>query len=197
MRRLSPSLLTSTRSTRSIRSIVLTSAISLLLISPQARADEEVVDLARGATLYSQNCGRCHNARGASEFSDVYWPLIITHMRVIAGLPGEQARSIEAFLRASNNPSPRRVARLESTTDVSGDELIKTYGCQGCHRVGGAGGSIGPDLGGLFKRQSDEWIQVQIQEPRKHNAKTVMPQFGLSDAQVSAIVKALRAADSN
>lgn len=171
-------------------------AMSMAIVSPAVGADEEKIDLARGASLYSDNCGRCHNPRGPSEFSDANWPLIVTHMRVIAGLPGEQARAIEAFLRASNNPPPRKVARMkvEAAARISGDELIKTYGCQGCHRIGDAGGTIGPDLNGVFSRQSEEWIRVQIQTPKEHNPKTVMPQFGLSDSEVAAIVDALRGA---
>ena len=81
-------------------------------------------------------------------------------------------------------------------TPASGEELIKAYGCQGCHRVGGVGGSIGPDLKGVFDRQPEEWIRTQIQTPKEHNPKTVMPQFGLSDSEVAAIVETLRKVDS-
>ncbi len=183
-------------------SLVLRALLVVVLAATSAAANEAEKappDLARGARLYSDNCGRCHNARGPAEYSDAHWPLIVTHMRVIAGLPGEQARTIEAFLRASNNPPPppRRLGRLAAVVPaagLSGSELIERYGCRGCHVIGDAGGSIGPSLRGLFERRQADWIRVQIQTPREHNAKTLMPLYGLSDAETSAILEALRAA---
>ena len=177
--------------------IWMTAALVTLVAGPAAAGEEgeELPDLARGARLYSENCGRCHNARGPAEFSDAHWPIIVTHMRVIAGLPGEQARAIEVFLRASNNP-PRRqlVAAKVEQVELSGEELLQEYGCRGCHRIGGSGGTIAPDLARLFDRRSMEWIRVQIQTPRKHNEKTLMPLYGLSDAETAAIIEALRSA---
>lgn len=156
-----------------------------------ALADEEPQNFARGASLYSGNCNRCHNARGPGEYSDREWPLIITHMRMIAGLPGDQARAIEAFLRASNNP-PALVARTRAPSRQSGEELIQRYGCRGCHRIASQGGSIGPSLAGIFDRREEAWIRNQILQPRAHNPRTVMPELGISDADARAIVEALR-----
>jgi len=45
---------------------------------------------------------RCHNARDPQEFRDDLWKPIVTHMRVRAGLTGQEARDILAFLQASN-----------------------------------------------------------------------------------------------
>lgn len=173
----------------------LTAMLTTLAAGPAIADDgnSPPLDRARGARLYSENCGRCHNARGPVEYSDAHWPIVITHMRVIAGLPGEQARAIEAFLRASNNPPrPKIAAAKREPATVSGEELLEQYGCRGCHRIGGAGGTIGPDLAGLFDRRSMEWIGVQIQNPVQHNRKTLMPVYGLTDAETAAIVEALR-----
>lgn len=159
----------------------------------EASADE-TLSLARGARLYSANCGRCHNPRGAVEFTDGQWPLIMTHMRVMAGLPGDQAREIEFFLRASNNP-PARVASLRTPPQgLSGEQLVQQYGCSGCHKIGGSGGIVGPSLDGIFERRGETWVWTQIQRPRENNPKTVMPDFGFTDDQVAAIVEVLRAA---
>ena len=156
-----------------------------------ALANDQPEDFARGASLYSGNCNRCHNARGPGEYSDREWPLIITHMRVIAGLPGDQARSVEAFLRASNDP-PARIAKTRAPSPKSGEELIQSLGCRGCHRISGQGGSIGPSLSGIFDRHEEAWIRNQILRPRAHNPRTVMPELGISDADARAIVEALR-----
>jgi mono/diheme cytochrome c family protein len=180
-----------------MRRTILAFAASLPLVGlPTAalRAEAPPSDFARGASLYSANCARCHNARGPGEHSDAVWPLIVTHMRVVAGLPGEQARLIEQFLRASNNPPPTAVPAALRPTDLSGADLIQRYGCRGCHRIGAAGGGmVGPRLDDVFERRSEEWIYTQIKNPRDNNPKTVMPQFGFTHEQVKAIVEALRA----
>ena len=165
--------------------------IAMWLISSPAGAADELPDISRGARLYSENCGRCHNPRGPGEFSDAHWPLIITHMRVIAGLPGEHARAIQEFLIASNNPSPRRLAAVRTTT-LSGGELIQRSGCRGCHVIGGSGGTIGPKLDDVFERRSQDWIRSQIQNPREQNPKSVMPELGLTNSEVTAIIGTLR-----
>lgn len=157
-------------------------------------ANEEP-NLGRGASLYSSNCARCHNARGANEFSDAYWPMIVTHMRVIGGLPGDQAREIEAFLRASNNPPrPQAAVKLSAapSTALSGEDLVQQYGCQGCHRIEGAGGSVGPNLDGVFERRDEEWVRLKILHPRQDNPRSIMPEFGLTEAQVSSIIEMLK-----
>ena len=156
-----------------------------------SRGDDVVGDVARGAKFYSDNCSRCHNARGPGEHRDREWSVVMTHMRVIAGLPGQQARDIEAFLRASNNP-PRLALPSARRVALSGDELIEQYGCGGCHVIGGGGGTVGPSLDSVFDRRDPEWIRGQIKEPREQNPMTVMPHFGLSDAEVEAIMEALK-----
>jgi len=169
--------------------------VGLLMVVPFAALAtepvEEIPNFARGASLYSANCGRCHNARGPGEYSDGSWPIIVTHMRVIAGLPGDQAREIEAFLRASNNPPKRVVARKVPPATLSGEQLLQQYGCRGCHIIEGVGGTIGPSLDGLFERRNEAWVHAQIQRPKENNPKTLMPEFGLTDAEVSLIISVL------
>jgi mono/diheme cytochrome c family protein len=152
-------------------------------------------DPVRGAKFYSDNCGRCHNARAAVEHRDRDWSIVITHMRITAGLPGQQARDIYAFIRESNNP-PRTTARVApaAVEKLSGAQMLDRYGCRGCHTIRGAGGTIAPNLQGVFERREEEWIRVQIQRPQEHNPRTVMPTFGLTDDQVGAIIESLRSA---
>lgn len=156
-----------------------------------AEPGDETTNFARGASLYSANCGRCHNARGPGEYSDGTWPMVVTHMRVIAGLPGDQAREIEAFLRASNNPPVRGAARRAPSKKLSGEQLLQQYGCRGCHKIAGNGGTIGPSLEGVFERRDEAWVRTQIKQPRANNPKTVMPDMGLTDAEVSRIMSVL------
>lgn len=59
-------------------------------------------DASRGAKAWSENCMRCHNMRYPSEFRDDLWKPIVYHMRIRAGLTGQQARDILEFIQNSN-----------------------------------------------------------------------------------------------
>ncbi len=158
----------------------------------EALADPGSPEVSRGARLYSDNCGRCHNARSPRELDDRDWPIVITHMRLTGGIPGDQARAITAFLMASNNPPPEPTAETRKSLALSGAELIETYGCRGCHVIQGEGGQAGPSLDGVFERRDEDWVRAQIRDPRSHNPNTVMPDFGFTKDQVEAMVQVLR-----
>lgn len=57
---------------------------------------------ARGAKAWADNCGRCHNVRDPKDFRDDQWKMIMTHMRLTAGLTGRETRDILKFLQGSN-----------------------------------------------------------------------------------------------
>jgi hypothetical protein len=52
-----------------------------------------------GAELYAIHCNRCHPERYPTERTAEQWKTILTHMRVRANLPAEQARTIMRFLQ--------------------------------------------------------------------------------------------------
>ncbi len=78
--------------------------LAMALLKP-VHADDSVGDVTAGAKAWASNCSRCHNMRGPQEFQDQYWRVIVSHMRVRAGLTGQQARNILAFLQAINHPT--------------------------------------------------------------------------------------------
>ena len=108
-----------------------------------------------GADLWSQNCGRCHNFRAPQEFNDAQWNIIVSHMRVIGGIPAAQARAIIKFLQETNNPPPQPIApkSTDQTTEIKGRELIVDVekgdvvngkalyekNCAACHGTSGKG----------------------------------------------------------
>lgn len=59
-------------------------------------------DIGRGAKAWAENCMRCHNARDPREFRDDLWKPVVHHMRVRAGLTGQQARDILKYIQKSN-----------------------------------------------------------------------------------------------
>lgn len=78
----------------------------LLLVQPgitsAADLQQDSTSLIRGANSWAQNCARCHNMRDTRELSDAQWRVSVTHMRVRAGLTGQEARDIILFLQESN-----------------------------------------------------------------------------------------------
>ncbi len=84
-------------------------ALLLALLAPLSvhaddskAADAKKGDVARGVKAWSENCMRCHNARDPREYSDDLWKPVITHMRIRAGLTGQQARDILTYFKQSN-----------------------------------------------------------------------------------------------
>jgi hypothetical protein len=66
---------------------------------PVNKAPKKAKKTLTGAELYAIHCNRCHPERYAPERTEVQWKTILTHMRVRANVPAEQARSILKFLQ--------------------------------------------------------------------------------------------------
>lgn len=76
-------------------------ATSQPAIAPSPQPD--MAAFAQGAKAWADNCSRCHNMRDPRELRDDQWRVVITHMRMRAGLTGQEARDILTFLQQSNN----------------------------------------------------------------------------------------------
>ena len=74
--------------------------------SPQPAAtpapQPEMAAFARGAKAWANNCARCHGMRDPKDETDRQWKVVMTHMRLRAGLDGQQVRDITVFLQGSN-----------------------------------------------------------------------------------------------
>lgn len=70
------------------------------------------------------------------------------------------------------------------------------YGCNGCHKVGDAGGKVGPALDRAGFRLNGTWIYRWVRNPQAMKSDTRMPNLGLNDEDAKAVtmyVKTLRA----
>lgn len=65
--------------------------------APDSAPSEELVG--KGPQLWADNCGRCHNTRSPSMYSDQQWEVVGMHMRVRANLTADDSREILAFLK--------------------------------------------------------------------------------------------------
>lgn len=168
----------------------------------------EVGDVARGAKAYGATCGRCHNPRSPVERTDAEWLVIVNHMRMRAGLDGQQARDILAFLQAMNReesvvfaePAPSAPVSGEPTdagvgsvstdpADIArGEALTAEKGCIGCHVIDGGGGQIGPRLDGIVEAKGPEFLFRKLMDPSFNNGGTLMPNLGLSSDEIRALI---------
>lgn len=98
-------------------------------------------DFQRGAKTWSENCARCHNIRGPRELRDDQWISTIFHMRVRAGLTGQESRDVLTFLQASNT-TPASIGAAPATqsdgASVSGQAIFRQT-CVACHGIDGKG----------------------------------------------------------
>jgi mono/diheme cytochrome c family protein len=87
--------------------LVMGGTLSLLLTTPavaeeKAKAEETAGNFARGAKLWANRCSNCHNMRDPKDLTDSEWKSTLTHMRIRAGISGQDARDILEFLQNSN-----------------------------------------------------------------------------------------------
>ncbi len=72
---------------------------------------------------------------------------------------------------------------------AKGEELVKSLGCMGCHKIGDSGGSIGPALDKVGKRLEEAQIRKQLVDPKADNPKSMMPSYQrLSATELDALV---------
>lgn len=79
--------------------------------------------------------------------------------------------------------------QAELTDPVArGERDFQGLGCVKCHMIGDAGNEWGPNLTFVGFRKSPEWLDLWLKNPHAWNAKTVMPNFNLSDAARADLV---------
>ena len=195
-------------------SLLLSGLVAMVMFawSSAAYSEAGVVnegDINRGAGAWSNNRARCHEMRSPTEFRDDIWKPIVTHMRVRAGLTGQQQRDILAFLQASNNPLPTKVAvstAVEATAGatLSGKEIYNQT-CVACHGASGTGNMPGvPDFtapGGPLSKPDEVLIRNITNGFQSPGSPMAMPAKGgnpdLVRADVQAVLVYLRESFSN
>ena len=95
-------------------------------------------------------------------------------------------------------PKPIMVAKStgvplrETTLTLTGKNIYNQNRCDLCHRIGGQGGVIGPDLSKVGSKYDTQWLAKQIKEPKSHNPNTQMPAYPqFSDDEVQALISFL------
>ena len=84
--------------------------------------------------------------------------------------------NIEAGCYKCHNSGPD-VPRAASLNN--GRELIKQFGCFGCHKLPGFEGirKVGPDLGTVSGKLTEAWVQKWLADPKAFKSEARMPKF--------------------
>ncbi len=181
-------------------------AALLMLLSPAALEARDYLepggDSLRGAQIWANNCSRCHNMRDPQDVRDDQWITTAFHMRVRAGLTGQQTRDILEFLQTANNPAVAAVdtgLRSDSASTSTGSDIYN-QGCIACHGVDGKGTVPGaPDFASESGplSQSDEVLVQHIRDGFKSpgSAMAMPPRGGdssLTDGDIQVVLDHLR-----
>ncbi len=97
-------------------------------------------------------------------------------------LQDQEIADVIAFLNwvngiDTNNWPPNPMVAVAATGAKPGEAVYKAQGCSACHRIGGVGGTIGPDLTVVGIRRDKAWIMQQLIDPKFHDPKSIMPSF--------------------
>ncbi len=65
----------------------------------QAEQQKKAQLFLKGAKLWPNYCGNCHEARAPSDRSPADWDLIMMHMRARANIPADAAEAIVEYLK--------------------------------------------------------------------------------------------------
>ncbi|TLY26602.1 MAG: cytochrome c [Nitrospirae bacterium] len=115
---------------------------------------------------------------------------------VLAAAAKELEIAKTAAANFSTRPKYAAVPRLELTvsptvsvklSEIGKRLYLNKYGCNACHRVGDAGGVVGPALDRAGFRLNSTWVYRWVKYPQSMKPETRMPNLGLSDQDAKAI----------
>jgi mono/diheme cytochrome c family protein len=78
-----------------------------------------------------------------------------------------------------------------------GRELFVEKNCIACHNVGGVGAKTGPDLLGVTKRHSAEWLDEQLVNPQLVYPGSSMPEYDLETNARKALLAFMSSATTD
>ncbi len=105
-----------------------------------------------------------------------------------------EINAIAAYLFSNTDKHEFAVTNPPRGDAKSGEEIVKSVGCQGCHVVGeGSRESVGPrrtfgqPLENIGNKTSYEWIYNWVRDPKHYSPATYMPNLRLTDQQVADV----------
>jgi mono/diheme cytochrome c family protein len=105
-----------------------------------------------------------------------------------------EINAVAAYLFANADKHEFAVKNPPHGDAKSGEQIVKSIGCQGCHVVGegsradaGPRRTFGQPLENIGNKTSYEWIYNWVRDPKHYSPATYMPNLRLTDAQVADV----------
>ena len=105
-----------------------------------------------------------------------------------------EINGIVAYLFANSDKFEPVVKNPARGNAKSGEDIVKSIGCQGCHIVGeGKRDEVGPHrtfgqpLENIGNKTTYEWIYDWVKDPKHYSPNTYMPNLRLSDQQAADV----------
>ena len=175
---------------------------STLLQSVKAADFPEAGNFSNGSKVWAENCNRCHNMRGPKELRDDQWISTSFHMRVRAGLTGQETRDVVTFLQASNTKSVASGSTQVAAVISKGTTAKETYDktCIACHGGDGKGAFPGtPNFtlsDGVLSKPDGVLIDHITNGFQSENSPMAMPPKGgnpnLNDTSIRKVLDYIR-----
>ncbi|MCH7471347.1 c-type cytochrome, partial [bacterium] len=83
---------------------------------------------------------------------------------------------------------PKEIPDWDAFYDY-GETRLRESRCISCHKFGGVGGPVAPDLGGIAIKANRAWLAAWITDPKRFFPDTKMPTYRFSDLEVAAITE--------
>ncbi len=178
----------------------ITLILMTIMLSPiNAETYPKPGDFAKGAQSWADNCSRCHNMRDPKDLRDDQWITTVFHMRMRAGLTGQQTRDIITFLQQSNNKSSQtseaqkvKIEENSVSSGLSGKEIYSQT-CIACHGVDGEGMVPGapnfPSQNSPLSKSDDELVKNITNGFQTPGSPMAMPAKGGNSALTTQDIK--------
>jgi ubiquinol-cytochrome c reductase cytochrome b subunit len=150
---------------------------------------DEIAGMERFQALH---CDSCHNIETGDPKAGPNLPRspfehpkqwLVQHVRS-SSQDGNPPSIVElnALLTFAANVTPQTAGTIHEMSPefVAGVKVYVANACNGCHKVNGVGGSIGPALNGLAYRRTKDWVNAHFLEPQKLSPGSIMPPYHLS-----------------
>ena len=105
-----------------------------------------------------------------------------------------EINAVVAYLFANAEKHEFAVKNPPRGDAKSGEQIVKSIGCQGCHVVGegtreaaGPRRTFGQPLENIGNKTTYEWIFNWVRDPKHYSPNTYMPNLRLTDAQVADV----------
>jgi mono/diheme cytochrome c family protein len=110
----------------------------------------------------------------------------------LATAVGLSASSGSASLAAGKKPTGKKGMAKKPAAGAAliaqGKKFVATDGCVNCHKIGGKGGTTGPDLSHVGEKATAAEIAAKIKNPKAKNPNSIMPASKRPDKQIAAMV---------